>query len=198
MTDINTLAKLAIRTESMVPNLNGQKDNLKKSLELVIIAGTILDQVKRAIYYGEKGAYKPEKLNDLAEKLLAIEPFDFTHGEMVANTTPDNTDINTRVVHGIVGAITETSELAEALLHYMNTGSFDAVNLFEEMADVRWYEQILQDELGIEDKTLFEFLIAKLSVRYGDKFSDESATLRDIGSERDVMARFLGSQKPTV
>lgn len=80
----------------------------------------------------------------------------------------------------------------------MNTGSFDAVNLFEEMADVRWYEQILQDELGIEDKTLFEFLIAKLSVRYGDKFSDESATLRDIGSERDVMARFLGSQKPTV
>lgn len=198
MTDINTLAALAIRTESKVPNLNGQVDNLKKSLELVAIAGSILDQVKRCIYYGDKGAYKPEKLEDLAEKLLAIEPFDFTHGEMVANTTVDTGNINTRVVHGIIGAITETAELAEALLLYLNTGAFDTVNLFEELADVRWYEQVLQDELNIEDKSLFEFLIAKLAVRYGAAFDDSAAVLRDIGSERDVMERFLKAQNESL
>lgn len=194
MTDITTLAKLAIRTESMVPNLNGQKDNLKKSLELVVIAGTILDQVKRAIYYGEKGAYKPEKLNELAEKLLAIEPFDFTHGEMVANTTPDNTDINTRVVHGIVGLVTESAELADALIQYLDTGTIDTVNLVEECGDVLWYQSVIQDDLNISTETLFKFLIAKLSARYGEKFSDVDAVIRDLGSERALMERMLEAQ----
>lgn len=195
MSNIQTLAALAIRTESMVDNLNGQQDNLKKALELVAIAGGILDQVKRCMYYGAKGAYNPDKLNALSERLLNVEPFEFTGVEMAANTTSNEiANVNTRVVHGIVGAITETAELAEALIKYLETGSFDAVNLFEELADVRWYETILQDELGIADNTLFEFLIAKLSVRYGEKFSDSSAVLRDIGSERDVMERFLKAQ----
>lgn len=192
MTDIATLSKIAIRTESMTPDLQGQTENLKKALELVSIAGGILDQVKRSIYYGAKGAYNPDKLNALTERLMQLEPFEFTGPEMIANSNaPERGDINTRIVHGVVGACTETAEMADALLEYLNTGVIDHVNLFEELADVRWYETIIQDELGIADINLFEFLIAKLSVRYGDKFSDAAAVLRDIGSEREVMERFL-------
>lgn len=195
MTDINTLASLAIRTESFVPDLNGQLDNLKKALELVSIAGGILDQVKRSIYYGAKGAYNPDKLNALTERLLQVEPFEFTGPEMIANSSSvELPNLNTRIVHGIVGLVTESAELAEALTKYLETGTIDAVNLFEELADCRWYEAILQDDLNIKDHELFEFLIAKLSVRYGDKFSDEAAVLRNIGTERDVMERFLKAQ----
>lgn len=195
MTDINTLAALAIRTESMVPDLNGQTANLKRALELVSIAGGILDQVKRSIYYGAKGAYNPDKLNALSERLLDIEPFEFTGPEMIANVdSAELPNVNTRVVHGIVGLVTEAAELAEALTLYLETGAFDPVNLFEEIADCRWYEKILQDELKIEDRDMLEFLLAKLAVRYGDKFDDSAAVLRDIGSERDVMERFLKAQ----
>ena len=195
MTDIQSLSKLAIRTESIVPDLNGQTDNLKKALELVSIAGGILDQVKRSIYYGAKGAYNPDKLNALTERLLQVEPFEFTGPEMISNSgSREIPNVNTRVIHGIVGAITETAELADAALQYLNTGAFDAVNLIEEIADVEWYTAVLQDELDFPLEGLYQFLIAKLAVRYGDKFSDEQAVLRDIGSERDVMERFLKAQ----
>lgn len=199
MTDINALSKLAIRTESMVSDLNGQTDNLKKALELVSIAGGILDQVKRSIYYGAKGAYNPDKLNALTERLLQVEPFEFTGPEMISNSdSVEIPNVNTRVIHGIVGAITETAELADALIQYLETGEFDAVNLIEEIADVEWYTAVLQDELDFPLEGLFQFLIAKLSARYGEKFSDESAVLRDIGSERDVMERFLKQKAESV
>lgn len=195
MTTLNTLQKLAIRTESQVPDLNGQTDNLKKALELVSIAGGILDQVKRSIYYGAKGAYNPDKLNALTERLLQVEPFEFTGPEMISNSQArEIPEVNTRVIHGIVGAITETAELADALIQYLDTGSFDAVNLIEEIADVEWYTAVLQDELKFPLEGLYEFLIAKLAARYGDKFTDEAAVVRDIGSEREVMERYLAAK----
>lgn len=194
MTDINQLAKLTLRTESLVPDLNGQIANLRETLELVAIAGGILDQVKRKIYYGEKGDYKVEKLNALAERLLQVEAFQFTGSEMVANDAEQKVSVNTRIVHGIVGVITEAAEMAEALIQYLDTGAIDAVNLIEEKADVDWYQQVLADELGVPLEASYQLLLAKLSQRYGDKFSDVDAVLRDVGSERDVMERFLKAQ----
>ncbi len=186
------LAKLAIRTESFVPDLNGQEAQLVAALELAIIAGQILDQVKRKIYYGEKGDYKPDVLNQAAEALARLEAFNFTAGEFVVLAgVPPVQNPNTRAVHGIIGVLTEGAELGEALLHYIKTGEFDAVNLIEEVADVEWYTAVLQDTLNFPLEGMYQFLIAKLAARYGDKFTDEAATLRDIGNERDVMERFL-------
>ncbi len=184
---INELAKLAIRTESKVEDLNGQESQLRLALELAIIAGEILDQVKRKIFYGENGDYKAEKLNAAAEKLAKLDAFDITADEFInRNAKLALEGANTRVIHGIIGLITETAELGEALLTYIDTGSFDAVNVVEELGDVRWYETVIQDELNITDGDLFQLLIAKLSARYGDKFSDTAAVLRDIGNEREV------------
>lgn len=194
MTDINKLAKVAIRTESVVPDLNGQVENLKAALELVAIAGGILDQVKRKIFYGAKGDYNHIKLNALVDRLVQIDTFAFTGDEMQHNNVEQRVDVNTRIVHGIVGSVTETAEMAEALVEYLNTGAIDAVNLVEEIFDSRWYALILQDELNVSDKDGFELLIAKLSARYGDRFSDVAAVIRDIGTEREVMERILRTQ----
>lgn len=195
-TSLDTLAKLAIRTESKVEDLNGQESQLRLALELAVVAGEILDQVKRKIFYGEKGEYKAEKLNAAAEKLAKLDAFDFTADEFTnRNAKTILEGANTRVIHGIVGNITEAAELAEALIKYLDEGAFDAVNLVEEVADCTWYNTIIQDELNVSTDNLFELLIAKLSTRYGDKFSDVAATIRDIGSERDVMERIVKSQE---
>lgn len=185
-------AKMAIRTESVVPDLNRQEAQLIQALELVAIAGEILDQVKRKIFYGEEGEYKPEKLNAAADRLAQIDAFSFTADEFVNQIeAPALVDPNTRVVHGIVGNITEAAEQGEALLEYLRTGKFDVVNLMEEKADVDWYQAILADALHFNTTSAYQFLVAKLSARYGDKFSDVSAVVRNLGSEREVMERFL-------
>lgn len=195
----STLEKLAIRTESVVPDLNNQEAQLRMALNLAIIAGEILDQVKRKIFYGEKGGYKPEKLNAAAEKLAQIDAFDFTADEFtsMAAKTPA-AGIDTRVVHGIVGVLTEGAELAEALVKALDTGTMDHVNLIEETADVDWYTAVLRDAFNFPLEGIYQFLIAKLSARYPDKFTDEAATIRDIGAERDVMERFLKEYGKTV
>ncbi len=194
-TPLNELAALALRTESKVTDLNGQESQLRLALELAVIAGEILDQVKRKIFYGEKGEYKAEKLNAAAEKLAKLDAFDFTADEFTNRNSKAQLDnVNTRVVHGIVGNITEAAEMAEALIKYLDEGSFDTVNLLEEKADIDWYQAVLADELGFSLEAAYQLLIAKLATRYGDKFSDVSAVIRDIGSERDVMERFLKAQ----
>lgn len=191
-TPLNELAALALRTESKVTDLNGQESQLRLALELAVIAGDILDQVKRKIFYGEKGEYKAEKLNAAAEKLAKLDAFDFTADEFTNRNSKTQLDnVNTRVVHGIVGNITEAAEMAEALIKYLDEGSFDVVNLLEEKADVDWYQAVLADELKFPLDATYQLLVAKLAARYGDEFSDVSAVIRDIGSERDVMERFL-------
>lgn len=197
MTDINQLAKLSIRTESLVDNLNNQRANLREVLELVAIAGGILDQVKRKIYYGERGQFNVEKLDDLAYRLANVESDRFGPIEMEAHRN-EGSAVNTRVVHGIVGVITEAAEMAEALIKYLDTGAFDAVNLIEEKADVDWYQAVLADELQFPLEASYEFLLAKLAARYGDKFSDVDAIIRDLGTERDVMERFLKAQNESL
>lgn len=191
-TNLQYWADLAIRTESHVETLNGQEAQLIQALELVSIAGEILDQVKRKIYYGEKGEYKFEKLNAAADRLAQLDAFDFTADEFVnqAPATPIE-DPNTRVVHGIIGNITEAAELGEALIEYLRTGKFDVVNLMEEKADIDWYQAVLADELHFPAEASYQFLVAKLAARYGDAFTDEAATIRDLGTEREVMERFL-------
>lgn len=194
-TTLTELAALALRTESKVTDLNGQESQLRLALELAIIAGDILDQVKRKIFYGKKGEYKAEKLNAAAEKIAKLDAFDFTADEFINRSSRTQLDnVNTRIVHGIVGNITEAAEMAEALIKYLDEGSFDVVNLLEEKADVDWYQAVLADELEFPLEATYQLLVAKLAARYDDEFSDVSAVIRDIGSERDVMERFIKAQ----
>lgn len=192
MQNITSLAALAIRTESIPEDLNGQESQLRKALELVAVAGEILDQVKRKIFYGAKGEYNPTKLNAAAEKLANIDAFDFTADEFINRPkAPVMEGANVRVIHGIIGSITESAELAEAMLTAIDGTPLDMVNVIEESCDILWYLTIMQDSIGISTDDMHKFLIAKLSARYGDKFSDVAAVVRDIGTEREVMERFI-------
>ena len=50
-----------------------------------------------------------------------------------------------------------------------------------------WYLAILSDELGISFEEMWEKNIAKLRVRFPEKYTDHHAVNRDLDSERKVL-----------
>ena len=59
----------------------------------------------------------------------------------------------------------------------------------EEGGDVDWYRAILASESGLSIEQAWEQNIAKLKVRYGDKFDAAKAEHRDLAAERAVLER---------
>lgn len=113
--------------------------------------------------------------------------------QTAARTCPtlnEKDDHLTDNLHMVLGMVTEVGELADVFKKDMAYGKpIDWVNIGEEVADVMWYlvnfcriNQIdLQAELAKN--------IAKLKVRFPDKFSGEAAINRDVAAERIELER---------
>ena len=95
---------------------------------------------------------------------------------------------NSRAMHGIVGICTEAGELADAYKKHVFYGrALDAANVREEIGDICWYLAILCDTLGTTIETEMARNIAKLRQRYPERFTEESANVRDLEAERSVL-----------
>ena len=93
-----------------------------------------------------------------------------------------------RVLHAAMGVSTEAGELLDAVKKHVYYGKpLDRTNLFEEMGDVFWYLAILADCLGVDFEKAMEKNIEKLQIRYGSKFSEVRAKMRDLQSERTCL-----------
>ena len=95
---------------------------------------------------------------------------------------------SSRLTHASFGMQTETAEFTDALKKSMFYGkSLDVVNLKEELGDLLWYVAIAMDELDTDFSTEADRVIAKLKVRYSDKFTTSSAINRDLVVERSIL-----------
>ena len=95
---------------------------------------------------------------------------------------------NQRLLHAGIGLATEAGEFLDALKKHVFYGKdLDTVNLREEMGDIFWYCAIIADELDVDFSEVMERNIAKLKARYGEKFSEDRANQRDLGTERDIL-----------
>ncbi|SRR6056300_595694 len=93
-----------------------------------------------------------------------------------------------RLLHAGIGISTEAGELLDALKKHIFYGKeLDRVNMAEEVGDLFWYIAIIADELGFEFESVMEKNIEKLKARYGEKFSQEKANLRDLAQERSIL-----------
>jgi NTP pyrophosphatase (non-canonical NTP hydrolase) len=93
-----------------------------------------------------------------------------------------------RLLHGAMGCGTESGELLDAVKRYIFYGKeVDEVNIIEEMGDIEWYLAILRDLLGVSQEDVQRRVIKKLSVRYGEKFSEVGALVRDFLKEREAL-----------
>ena len=107
------------------------------------------------------------------------------HASLAVEFDPNNPGIGeVDLLHGIVGAITEAGELAEVLIHRIESGSFDRVNVLEEGGDVSWYLVRILRGLGVDMDMMHRTNIDKLHGRHGEAFDVFRDANRDLASER--------------
>lgn len=143
-------------------------------------AGQLLDGIKKTLVYGRE--------------LPADSPL------RAAGDVPQFRDVPLAVKHGIIGMLTESSELADVLITTMfGDDDLDVINLHEEIGDVMWYMARIckaMQEIAPERDWTFEGIqdgnIAKLEKRHfknGGTFDptavDHSA--RDLEGERAAL-----------
>lgn len=95
---------------------------------------------------------------------------------------------NQRILHAAIGCVTESGEMLDALKKSIFYGKpLDVVNVKEEAGDLLWYLAILFDEIGTDFETEMTRVINKLQTRFPEKFTEDNAFSRDLGTERKVL-----------
>lgn len=138
-------------------------------LEDAIEAGNALDEIKKALFYGK------------SDRPFSSSPIWDVGCFKDAATTEG-------ILHGILGVISEASELAEALLVAVDEeNEIDRINLKEEIGDILWYLSLLLNEIDSDFEEVAEMNIRKLQSRYPKKFSEDKALNRNLEIERRVL-----------
>lgn len=181
----------ALRTESRIEKATVNPALFGQALNLAIMATELMDVLKKNIFYG-----KPIDRRRVAETLMDAQETVgvLLYGESAGNEEntvdlPEN--IDTRILHGIIGKFTESGELLQALAKGLNGDNLDLVNIGEELGDDQWYNAILADAAGLDMDAVQGTVIAKLKARYPDKFTSEAAIERDLTTERAVLEEGL-------
>ena len=93
-----------------------------------------------------------------------------------------------RIIHAVMGLATESGELIDQVKKHIFYGKpLDEVNLVEECGDLLWYMAIMLDCLGLSFEKTMDINNKKLTLRYGDKFTEDAATNRNLDVEREVL-----------
>lgn len=165
---------VAEAARTLSPSWHGDKLSkgvFLKAVNEAIGAGNKLDQVKKTLFYGRDNNLIAVGQNDLGDEMLSI--------------------VSSNAVHGIIGVVTEATELLEALRNGYNGDGLDAVNVKEELGDLFWYVAILAKEFGFTFHEIQRVNIAKLKARYPDKFTADNANERDLQTERYILEEAL-------
>lgn len=194
--NLHTFQQQSLRTESKTyTHFKAPRYLLEEALKSYIAAGNILDQIKKSAFYGSQFDL-PKYKRTLAQlsadlQVSARTIYELDHIRYNPNNEPVTTfmDLNPRTIHALLGMNTESAEIAEALLTYLQTGKIDVVNVSEEIADNSWYASILYDEYNIDPYQPLINVIEKLKKRYPEKFSKESAEQRDLSAEREILEK---------
>lgn len=180
----------ALSTESVVPVIRANYEQLMCAMKTFVAASQIIDQFKRNFYYGEKGDFDVVKLQHYIEE-IRNGAFELDYRHIIYKESYKDIPIDTRVAHGILGAGTESGELVEAAIKLIE-GEGDLVNLKEEVGDVHWYLAVLADALGLTTDQCLEAVIKKLKDKKKGRyaagvFTEDAAVERDTDAERQLL-----------
>ena len=171
--------KLATSTESLIDSVDTNIPLFIRLLQINATVCSLLDLYKKEIFY--KKQIDPVEHDGLTNKLYSLMDDD----ELIEI---DELNIDTRVLHSILGCTTESGELIMALLDCIIEGKkLDYVNVAEEMADINWYQAIYHDTTGVDWNENLDTNIAKLKRRFPNKFNTEDAINRDLEAEREIL-----------
>ncbi len=91
--------------------------------------------------------------------------------------------------NGARGLCNDAGELSAAVMKYIEYGRpLDEVNVLEEAGDCLWRIAQVLDAVGLTLEQAMEANLAKLAVRYPDKYSDVLSANRNVEEERKALA----------
>lgn len=171
-----TYIKQAMRTAS--GSYYGEHINkalVERQLRVFIEAGQKLDVIKKAMFYGK----------DIENFKTVVPSITLGHAPMFFHESTAKGEL---ILHGLIGVLTEATELAEHLQVVLaGESELDSVNVKEEIADCMWYMAILADTMGFTFEEVQATNISKLKARYPEKFTEEKAVNRDLDTERKIL-----------
>lgn len=187
MDNITYVAR-AIETESPFTDVALNVQAFKKLSAIIIAAGNILDQIKKNAFYGRD--YNAQQINEHLFELYTNITNLHAH-DIVNRETHDQVAANIRILHSIVGVVTESCELLQGL--DVTKDDIDRVNLLEEIGDLTWYQALAIDELKSSFDQVFDANIAKLQQKRnkGNRFNADATINRDVDDERAFLERTL-------
>lgn len=95
-----------------------------------------------------------------------------------------------RLTHATLGIVSEAGEFADAIKkHVFANKPLDFVNLIEEIGDMFWYFAVVADEFGFSFIDIMNANIAKLKLRYPEKFTEEDSANRNVINERKLLEK---------
>ena len=149
----------------------------------VIDAISALDRLKKTMFYGK----------ELGPVHIAQDELDFATCQNWPNSIADCSEEEKRaemLIHGIIGKVTEAGELLEALVEAIQLKrQIDTVNVMEEVGDGMWYDALIAEACSFDLTEAQEKVIAKLQLRFPDKFTQDCAINRDVSAERKVLEK---------
>jgi hypothetical protein len=196
-----------LSTESKPDAINFGPATLVMALNLAVQAGNLLDQVKRAVFYGKDLDPQitgqalqaiPGIMKDLTFPLATgryrdQRDADFFPGiEKEAREALSLQGVDVRLLHAALGQFTESTEFVAALIPTFFGQPVDKVNALEEQGDASWYGEIALDALGYTREqcnfTNIKKLKDKKAGRYqAGAFDPNAAVQRDVAAERTLL-----------
>jgi NTP pyrophosphatase (non-canonical NTP hydrolase) len=160
--NINDYVQASMRSDSSDYDIIVKRAKECRVVDVVLssmaLNGALLDAMKKQIFYGKD--HSPTQASELEITQPLMEFF-----------------------HALLGLYTEVGEIAETLLAAAKDGKqLDIVNLVEEGGDVNWYNAKLLDAIqkycSVTPDSVLDINVAKLKLRYPDKFSEKDALER--------------------
>lgn len=113
----------------------------------------------------------------------------YRKGDCPSNVNPvDGLDLQKfRILHAAVGMATESVEFLEEAVDGIVNNNLDVVHLIEEIGDCSWYSAVFCDAVNKSFKDITDANVAKLNIRYAQKFSQDKALSRDLVAERAAL-----------
>jgi NTP pyrophosphatase (non-canonical NTP hydrolase) len=145
------------------------------------ISGVVADATKREIFYKDVNAVV--KFGSNYERVKKL--FETLDDTILNKEVPQQ---NIDIYHGILGLLSETSEIIEAYVNgNLSERGLDYVNIGEECGDLLWYIALILRSCDMTFDDVMSKNIAKLQIRFPDKFTTDSAINRNLDEERKVL-----------
>lgn len=173
MSEFDYVAETEVTASNMDGRHNVGVTEFRAALVAVIAAAEHMDQFKKVLFRdrarGQAGLKSTVTLDGMLDRKVGKEDLD--------------------LLHGIVGVVTESGELAEVLLKkIVHDQPFDRTNVREEIGDQLWYLARLVKWAGTSFPDEMVRNIKKLRGRHGSSgFSTVGDTNRNLAAERAIL-----------